>query len=48
MLHHVAGFRQGEVAQKLGVCRRTVLYRLARFEAHIWTNQRPANSVTPR
>lgn len=33
VLHHVAGYRQGEVAQKEGVCRRTVLYRLARFEA---------------
>lgn len=32
-LHHVDGIDQGEVARILGVSRRTVVYRLAEFEA---------------
>jgi RNA polymerase sigma-70 factor (ECF subfamily) len=33
LLHHVDGIDQGEVARILGVSRRTVVYRLAEFEA---------------
>jgi DNA-directed RNA polymerase specialized sigma24 family protein len=31
VLHHVHGLKQGQVAKALGVCRRTVLYRLGSF-----------------
>ncbi len=31
VLHHLEGFKHGQVAQTLGVSRRTILYRLDRF-----------------